>query len=110
MSSEPREQLNAKLAELAQRYLRRTADEVVAIHAAVERYANGDANALREIERAAHRIRGSGGMFGFNAVGDAASEIEIAAGGDVQADQLRPLVEQLDAQIRAALTANGQTS
>jgi chemotaxis protein histidine kinase CheA len=110
MSSEPREQLNAKLAELAQRYLRRTADEVVAIRAAVERYADGDLNALQEIERAAHRIRGSGGMFGFNAVGDAASEIEIAAVGDVKAEQLRPLAEQLDVQIRAALRASDQAS
>jgi HPt (histidine-containing phosphotransfer) domain-containing protein len=110
VSSEPRVQLTAKLAELAQRYLRRTADEVVAIRAAVERYAGGDLNALREIERAAHRIRGSGGMFGFNAVGDAASEIEIAAGGDVKAEQLRPLAEKLDAQIHAALRANGQAS
>jgi chemotaxis protein histidine kinase CheA len=106
MSSEPREQLNAKLAELGQRYLRRTADETVAIRAAVERYAGGDLNALNEIERAAHRIRGSGGMFGFNVVSDAASELEIAAVGDVTADRLRDLAEQLDAQVHAALRAS----
>ena len=110
MNSEPREQLNVKLAELAQRYLRRTADETVALRATVERYAGGDPNALHEIERAAHRIRGSGGMFGFNAVGDAASDIEVAAVGGVAADRLRDLAEQLDAQVHAALRANDQAS
>jgi len=106
-----RQKLNARLAELAVRYLRRTADETVEIRAAAQRFQGGESGALHEIERAAHRIRGSGGMFGFDAVSDAASRLELsAAGGTDTASQLLSLVDELDVQVKAAAQARGQTS
>jgi len=106
-----REKLNARLAELAVRYLRRTADETTEIRAAAQRFQNGEQDALHEIERAAHRIRGSGGMFGFDAVSNAASRLELAAADGAEAAlRLLSLVDELDAEVKSAAASRGQTS
>lgn len=105
MTDPARERLTSKLAELAQRYLHRTADEVTTIRATAARYAEGNGAVLHDIERAAHRIRGSGGMFGFDAISAAAGEIEIAVANGVSAAQLAELIRLLDEQVQIALQA-----
>jgi len=102
-----REKLNARLAELAVRYLRRTADETIDMRNAATRLQGGETMAVHEIERAAHRIRGSGGMFGFNAVSDVASRIELAAADGSGAPELLALIDELEKQVQAATRVGG---
>ena len=68
-----------RMAELGQRYLERTAGELGQLQSFIEQVARGDADALKNIEVLAHRIRGSGAMFGFELMSDVAGEIELLA-------------------------------
>jgi HPt (histidine-containing phosphotransfer) domain-containing protein len=110
VNGESRERLTSKLAELGQRYLHRTSEEVMAMRVAAEQFANGHRAVLYDIERAAHRIRGSGGMFGFDAISAAASAIEVAVADPVTGAQLIELIDCLDAAVQAALRNNPPAS
>lgn len=69
--------LQHRLMELGQRYLKRTATELEELNALIARIASGDDSLYRDIEVIVHRIRGSGAMFGFSAVSDAAGAMEV---------------------------------
>jgi len=62
--------------KLGERFLERTRDEAVVLRALSEHAHQGDPIVIEEIERMAHRINGSGSMFGFSAVSACAEEIE----------------------------------
>ena len=68
------------MAELSARFEARAAEERAAL---AEALARNDREALRD---RAHKLVGIAGMFGFPAIGDAASALETAAeiGEDVQ--------------------------
>jgi chemotaxis protein histidine kinase CheA len=68
-----------RMAELGQRYLARTVGDLDELRTQVSRIHEGDAATLKSIEMMAHRIRGSGAMFGFELLSDAAGEIEMLA-------------------------------
>jgi HPt (histidine-containing phosphotransfer) domain-containing protein len=68
-----------RMAELGQRYLERTAGELLQLQSYIEQLAQGDGEAVKNIEVLAHRIRGSGAMFGFELMSDVAGEIELLA-------------------------------
>jgi HPt (histidine-containing phosphotransfer) domain-containing protein len=102
-----------KLAEIGGRYVKRTLTEMPELHRLLEAAITGDAAAFHQIGRLAHRIHGSGAMFGFNALSDVAGRLErtvdsvagqdfAKALGSVRAD-----VEELENQVRAAATARG---
>lgn len=69
--------LQERMLELGHRYLERTEREVVELTALVSRITEGGDSVYQQIEVLAHRIRGSGAMFGFSSVSDAAAAMEI---------------------------------
>jgi len=71
--------LQQRMAELGQKYLQRTAAELADLQAMIARVATADAAVFKEIEILAHRIRGSGAMFGFDLISDAAFGVEMLA-------------------------------
>jgi HPt (histidine-containing phosphotransfer) domain-containing protein len=87
MSNE--EEIQRKMAAIGVRYLARTATEIGDLQKMVARLGAADTatpketvlskTVFREIEVLAHRIRGSGAVFGFAGLSDAASSIEMLA-------------------------------
>ena len=70
----------------------------------------GNTAAAKEVEQLAHKIYGSGSMFGFDAVSEQAHELELIARdtSDPQmADKLQVRADALEAQVQAALRARG---
>jgi chemotaxis protein histidine kinase CheA len=70
--------LQRRMSELGRRYLERTAVELNELQQLIEQSTN-DAESYRKIEILAHRIRGSGAMFGFDMISDATFGIEMLA-------------------------------
>jgi hypothetical protein len=79
-----------KLAQLAERYLKRTAGEVAMLREHLERARSGHAEGYAELRNLAHRMNGTGSTLGFADIGDEAAKIESLArsGG---ADSLPPV-------------------
>jgi HPt (histidine-containing phosphotransfer) domain-containing protein len=65
-----------RLKQLAGLYLLRTRDELTLMRAKLQQAQAGQADALLELQRIAHRISGSGAMLGFKAIGEHAGQIE----------------------------------
>jgi chemotaxis protein histidine kinase CheA len=74
-----REQLQRQMAEIGNRYLRRTLGELVRLREIVASLRPGATDAIVELEHIAHRINGSGAMFGFDAVSEQARIMESIA-------------------------------
>jgi CheY-like chemotaxis protein len=77
-SGEALDETNVHLhvARLGEKFLRRSRDEAVVLRALTEHAHEGDPIVIDEIERMAHKIHGSGTMFGFPALSARAAEIE----------------------------------
>lgn len=67
-------------ASLADRFLRRTRDDVVRLRSLIERTRHGDRSALAQAARLSHSIHGAGAMLGFPDIGAAGGQIERLAG------------------------------
>ena len=65
-----------QLRQLAGRFLQRTRDEVVLLSALAEHAYDGDPVVTEQMERLAHKIHGSGSMFGYRALSACASDLE----------------------------------
>jgi CheY-like chemotaxis protein len=68
--------LRLHVAKLGEKFLDRSRDEAIVLRALSEHAHEGNPIVIEEIERMAHKIHGSGSMFGFSAVSDCAAEIE----------------------------------
>jgi|SRR5665213_867760 len=68
--------LHLHVSRLGERFLARSKDEAIVLRALSEHAHEGDPVVIDEIERMAHKIHGSGSMFGFPAVSARAAEIE----------------------------------
>jgi two-component system chemotaxis sensor kinase CheA len=82
-------------------------ERIAAVLLDVERRGSGDADAIASLFRDAHSIRGSAGMFGFDAIGELATAMEevlvgVRAAGRMDAGDTPGLLAGADA-IRAAL-------
>jgi chemotaxis protein histidine kinase CheA len=105
--------VNDKLAEIGSRYVKRTLGEMLELRRLLDAAAAGDAAAFHQIGRLAHRIHGSGAMFGFNVLSDVAGRIEHrvddATGPNFQKslDSVRMDVDELEKQVRAAAAKRG---
>lgn len=64
------------LAQLGTRFLQRTRNEAVVLHSLAERANDGNPIVIEQIERLAHKIQGSGSMFGYPAVSMCAGHLE----------------------------------
>jgi HPt (histidine-containing phosphotransfer) domain-containing protein len=65
---------------------------------------------VKDIEQLAHKIYGSGSMFGFEAVSEQARELELAAREPVDVpmiEKLQRYADALEAQVQAAIRARG---
>jgi HPt (histidine-containing phosphotransfer) domain-containing protein len=105
-----RDELQQKIADIGGRYIQRTAGELVGLRDLIEKVRAGNAAALKDIEHLAHKIYGSGTMFGFDAVSERARELELTA-KDVTdpgiLDKLQREADELERQVRAALQSRG---
>jgi HPt (histidine-containing phosphotransfer) domain-containing protein len=105
-----RDELQQKIADIGGRYIQRTAGELEGLRGMIGAVRAGNAAALKDIEHLAHKIYGSGAMFGFEAVSEQARELELVA-KDVtdpgQLDKLQQHAERLEQQVQAALHARG---
>jgi|SRR5688572_25655346 len=68
----------ARMAELAEKFLDRTASEIDTMRARLAKVGE-DAGALAEIRNLAHRACGTGATLGFESLSDCAHRIEVLA-------------------------------
>jgi HPt (histidine-containing phosphotransfer) domain-containing protein len=105
-----RDELHQKIAGIGGRYIQRTAGEIAGLRDMIARVRAGDAAACKDIEHLAHKIYGSGAMFGFDAVSEQARTLELAA-RDVtdpgMVDELQEHADRLEQTVQAALRARG---
>ena len=76
---EARAQLQSKVSALSEKFLERTRSQVTELAGLIEATGHGDTSVLSQLEKIAHKIHGSGAMFGFPSLSDAAGEIEKCA-------------------------------
>jgi HPt (histidine-containing phosphotransfer) domain-containing protein len=111
--------MQRKMAEIGARYLARTTAELGDLQRMVTELPTGGNATLKEIEILAHRIRGSGAVFGFAQLSDIAGVIEMLAvdsalidlrskmRNDAQlAEQFAVHLQQLVAETQAAAAAH----
>lgn len=102
-SSSVEAELREQVKVLGEKFLRRTADQIITLRAYVASLRGGDQDVLVGMQEMAHKIHGSGAMFGFAALSDRAGELErlIAAAARPPPDRLGALVEELAAALEA---------
>jgi HPt (histidine-containing phosphotransfer) domain-containing protein len=94
------------MAEIGTRYLKRTVGEVARLREIVARLGEGAHDMLGELEHLAHRIRGSGAMFGFDDLSERAGHIEkIAQQRTLDPSRLSELRDQVATLERMVLDA-----
>jgi HPt (histidine-containing phosphotransfer) domain-containing protein len=101
------EELQAKVAMIAGRYLDRVSREIEQLKAMVDNAASGDLAVVKEIEALSHRMHGSGAMLHFDEISGSAGELErmsaeFASTGDVDQPRMIPVLERLEAAIAKA--------
>lgn len=105
------DQLRSKLSEIGGRYIRRTLAEIEQLKTFSDDAASGSKDALRELGTLAHRIRGSGAMFGFHAISRSAEAVELFANREslspADVSTMRTLVEELTEEVRRAAKERG---
>jgi len=105
-----RDELQQKIADIGGRYIQRTAGEIAGLRDLIAKVRVGNAAARKDIEHLAHKIYGSGAMFGFDAVSDHARALELAARDSMDpslVDQLQEHADRLEQTVQAALRARG---
>lgn len=66
-----------RMKQLSEQFLLRTSEDLALLRTQLAPARSGDAAALAEILRFAHRINGSGAMLGFNAISSYARQVEV---------------------------------
>jgi HPt (histidine-containing phosphotransfer) domain-containing protein len=105
-----RDELQQKISDIGGRYIQRTAGELAGLRELIEQVRAGNMAVVKDIEHLAHKIYGSGSMFGFEAVSEQARELELAAKEPVDlqmVEKLQRYADALEAQVQAALRARG---
>jgi HPt (histidine-containing phosphotransfer) domain-containing protein len=105
-----RDKLQQQMSEIGDRYLRRTVGELARLQELLQKQREGVAEATQEIAHMAHKMHGSGAMFGFDAISDRARELELLAGSPPESDyqqKLQTLISALDAQVRETARQRG---
>jgi HPt (histidine-containing phosphotransfer) domain-containing protein len=74
------DRLKQQMAQIGTRYLGRTLGEMQRMHELLQSALNGSPAMMKDLEHLAHKIHGSGAMFGFDLVSDHAAQIEHLAG------------------------------
>jgi HPt (histidine-containing phosphotransfer) domain-containing protein len=103
-----RDGLQQKIADIAGRYIQRTATEIGGLRELIVKVRGGNAAAVTDIAHLAHKIYGSGSMFGFDAVSEKARDLELVArdAADPQlVEKLESHADALEQQVQEALRA-----
>ena len=108
------EELQAKVAVIAGRYLDRVSREIEQLRTMVDHAASGDLAVVKEIEALAHRMHGSGAMLQFNEISGLAGELErmsaeFGASGKVDQPRMLPVLERLQAAVVKACANRAST-
>lgn len=109
------EELQNKIAQLAERFLDRVGKEVEQLRILVANAASGNIDVLREIETLAHRMHGSGAMLQFEEISGHAGSLERMAvefmrTGQVDHARMIPILHRLQAAVDKARAARQQSS
>ena len=81
------DELRAKMAQIAGRYLERVTKEIVQLRTLIDNAASGGLEGVREIEALTHRMHGSGAVLQFEEISGHAGELERMAAGLVARGQ-----------------------
>ena len=108
------EELRAKVAVIAGRYLDRVSREIEQLKTMVDNAASGDLAVVKEIEALTHRMHGSGAMLHFDEISGPAGELErmsaeFASTGKVDQPRMLPVLERLEAGIAKACANRAST-
>ncbi|NLG76565.1 MAG: Hpt domain-containing protein [Xanthomonadaceae bacterium] len=104
------EQLQRQIADIGTRYLKRTVGEIEQLRSYLQSLREGSHDALRSLASMAHKIHGSGAMFGFDRVSERAYEIEQLArqgSGEDACERLGAAVDALADEVRRQAHARG---
>ena len=102
------DELQQKIADIAGRYIQRTAGEIGGLRDLIVQARAGNVGALKDIEHLAHKIYGSGAMFGFEAVSERARALELIAketADPAMLDKLQQHADALERQVQDAVRA-----
>lgn len=102
----------SQLRDIADRYLKRTLGDAEQLQVLVVKALGGDGECVKQSEQLAHKIHGSGAMFGFDALSEYAGRIERlvaqhAADLNPVASELSALAKQLLQAVHAAAVERG---
>ena len=113
-ASDGEQQMRQQVEALAGRFLKRTIDQVAAFREQATQFSQGNTDALQAVQDVAHKIHGSGAVFGFPGISEAAERlerfsdqviksrsVETGAAHAQHAQQLTALVEQLAAAVES---------
>jgi HPt (histidine-containing phosphotransfer) domain-containing protein len=64
-----------------------------------------ESNALEQVQRVAHQLKGASGGYGFPMIGDCAARVETAVKTGAAIDQIRRCVDELSELCRRAAAA-----
>jgi HPt (histidine-containing phosphotransfer) domain-containing protein len=92
------DKLQQQIADIGTRYLKRTLGELEQLRTCLQCVRDGSGDSIQTLEQLAHRIHGSGAMFGFDAISERANELESLA--RVRVTNAEAL-QQMDASISA---------
>lgn len=109
-----KDKLQQQMAEIGNRYLRRTLGELPRLHELVGQLlaaSPADPAGIEEIEQMVHKIHGSGAMFGFDALSERARDVEMQAASracdEASLRKLEAGLAALDKEVRAAARVRG---
>jgi HPt (histidine-containing phosphotransfer) domain-containing protein len=99
--------MRPRMAELAQRFVARTREELIGVRQSLARIDAGDPGGCAPIRHFAHRVCGTAGTLGFAALSDIAANLERMLdqrGSDAIPDASIPVrvlhaIEAIDAQL-----------
>jgi HPt (histidine-containing phosphotransfer) domain-containing protein len=101
------EKLQQQLAQIGARYIARTISEMPRMHELLNLSLTSSPAMLKDLEHLAHKIHGSGAMFGFDTLSDHAAQVEYLAAFLAKGEgleQFRNLSEQdLQQRLREAV-------
>ena len=98
------DELRAKMAQIAGRYIERVTREVVQLRTLIGDAASGNLEVVREIEGLAHRMHGSGAMLQFDEISGHAGELERLAAGCVASSSVdQPRMVEILGKLQAAI-------
>ena len=100
-----------QIADIGVRFLKRTLGEIAQLSGCLQSVRDGSVDSLKQLERLAHKIHGSGAMFGFDELSERASEIErLAATGcydSTSLDRIEEALRVLEVQVGKAAREGG---